>query len=136
MEELFKELKNEIKALRTAKELKGVKTKIKSLNILINRKIKEIIIENPSENTKIPTMASINRIAQFLNETIFSKNIKEIKTVLLYKTYKEWNKKDQDRKTYGKQKFYSILKLGKRVEFKHTIDGDYFVFKYEKEYGK
>jgi hypothetical protein len=127
----FDDLKEEIKGCKTIEEINRMVYVINALNVLVKRRKKKILLDNPPEKEPKPiSRASIDHIAKFLNEEIFPRTEREIKRSVLYERYTKWNKKDPNntRKTYSKNKFYRILKLGKRVQFKHTITGDYFVF--------
>jgi hypothetical protein len=126
---MFNELKKEIKSNKNVDEIKQLKNALKGIIQVASFQIKKILIENPPEPKPI-SRSSIDRIAKFINEEIFPRSEKEIKTSVLYDRYKKWNKKDPEstKKTYTKNKFYKILKLGKRVTFKHALTGDYFIF--------
>lgn len=126
--EVFDNLKNEIRECKSLSELKGFENIFKNMTAFTKRYIDKMKKENPAECVRKPSLTSINRIAQFLNETIFPKNIKEIKTKELYEHYVKWCKTDPNRKVYGKYKFYAIMKLGRTVSFKHCLTGDYFIF--------
>jgi len=132
----FDDMKEEIKDCKTLEEINRMNHVVNEFSALIRRRKKKILLENPPiKETKPISKSSINRVAKFLNEVIFSGTEREIKTVVLYDIYKKWNREDPNeiKNRLSKNKFYRILKLGKRVQFKHTITGDYFIFDLDKE---
>ena len=132
----FDDMKEEIKDCKTLEEINRMSYVVNELNILVKRRKKKLLLENHIEiKPKTVSRSSMNIIAKFLNEEIFPGNKQELKTSVLYDRYKKWNRQDPNEKRdrYSKNKFYRILKLGRRIHFKHTITGDYFIFDLDKE---
>jgi hypothetical protein len=78
-------------------------------------------------------LISSNTVSQFFAEEIFPAlpadgSTLEYRPKQLYDLYKQWCV-GEDRKAYGKNKFYEMAKLDPSVEFKHFSFGDFFVVK-------
>ena len=133
--DLYEELKKQIAECKTLSDLQEIRDNLNKALPIVRRRIDKAKSELlAKEKIKPISKSSMNRVAKFVTEEIFPGTEQEIKTSILYDRYKKWNRKDLEstKKTYSKNKFYKILKLGKRVQFKHTITGDYFIFELDK----
>ena len=123
-------------------DVEEIQKEIEEISELTKNRIIEILSRNKSlveikkemvSNSLSDSFFPYNDISNFLDREIFTDERSEYKANELYLQYKFYCDDYERTQPIGKNKFYSILKLGKRIKFQHRIDGDYFIFELDNE---
>jgi len=114
-------------------DVEEIQREIEEVSKLAKDRIKDIILraaylKEMKNDAMNDSFFPRNDIGRFLDAEIFPNNQSEYKALDLYNNYNTWCNSNERTRPIRRNKFYEVLKSGKRVKFEHRSYGDYFVF--------